>query len=226
MAEKNVLTEGITLYRRRSYKDALAYFFSLPEDSGADSLELSYYIGLCYARLERYDDALLYLEQVVTAGKNINRVLQCRYVLAIIYAVTGRKKLAYFELNKLLETGYRPAAVYSSLAYLHWQRKEPDTCVTYYKKALANDPNNVTALNGLGYVLASENRDLTEALAYCKRALDKAPDSAACLDSLGWVYFKLGLMKEAEKYVRQAVGICDDNEEIMEHLRLIMESRN
>ena len=31
-------------------------------------MELAYYLGLCYSKLKRYDDALLYLEQVVTAS--------------------------------------------------------------------------------------------------------------------------------------------------------------
>ena len=72
MSDKNVLSEGIALYSQKSYKDALAFFLSLPEDSRADNIELAYYIGLCYAKLEHYDDALLYLEQVVTSGTNIN----------------------------------------------------------------------------------------------------------------------------------------------------------
>jgi len=226
MAEENVLSEGIALYRRRSYNEALTFFLSLPENINADSIELAYYIGLCYAKLGRYDDALLYLEQVVTAGKNINRILQCRYLLAIIYVLSGRKKLAQFELNKLLETGYRTASVYASLAYVAWQQEDADMTIDCYKKSLTADPSNNTALNGLGYVLACKNRELTEALSYCKKALEGAPDSAACLDSLGWVYFKLGLMKEAEKYVKMAMERDDGNSEIAGHLRLIMESRN
>lgn len=226
MSEENVLSEGITLYNRNSFKEALTFFLSLPEDTTADNLEVMYYIGLCYAKLFRYDDALLYLEQVVTASKNEKRILQCRYVLAIIYALSGRKRLAQFELNKLLEIGYRPASVYSSLAYISWQQDEIDDCIGYYRKALETDPENLTALNGLGYILACENRDLTEALSFCKRAVDGEPNSAACLDSLGWVYYKLGLLKEADKYIRQASRLDKENSDIKEHLRLIGESRN
>ena len=226
MADNSVLAEGINLYNRNSFRDALTFFLSLPEEAGADSMELMYYIGLCYSKMGRYDDALLYLEQVVTAGKNNNRILQCRYILAVIYAISGRKRLAQFELNKLLELHYKPASVYSSLAYISWQQDEVDECISFYKKALDADSENLTALNGLGYVLACENRDLTEALSYCKRAVDGEPNSAACLDSLGWVYYKLGLFKEADKYVRQASKLNKENPEIQEHLRLITEKRN
>ena len=219
----NALSEGIRLYNTNCFKDALAFFLGLPEEVHVDSMELMHYIGLCYSKLGRYEDALLYLEQVVTAGKNQDRVLQCRYILAVIYAVSGRKRLAQFELNKLLELNYRPASVYASLAYISWQQDEVEDCISYYRKALQLDSNNLTALNGLGYVLACENRDLTEALSFCKRAVDEEPDSAACLDSLGWVYYKLGLFDEADKYIRQASLLNSENDEIAEHLRLVSE---
>ena len=79
----NVLQEGINLYNQKKYTESLAFFLGLPEDSSIDNIELAYFIGLCYAKMERYDDALLYLEQVVTSGTDINRTLQCRFLLAV-----------------------------------------------------------------------------------------------------------------------------------------------
>ena len=222
MAEKSSspLFEGISLYKKGDYTSALTFFISLPENSGIDNIELAYYIGLCYAKLERYDDALLYLEQVITSETQSPRVLQCRYLLAVIYALIGKKRLADFELNKLLETGYKPADVYASLAYVAWQQNEFEKCLDYYKKSLEIDPENVTSLNGMGYVLACMEKDLAKALSCCKKALDKEPQSAACLDSVGWVYYKLGLKKDAAKYLLQAYALRPENAEIIEHLKI------
>lgn len=221
MAEKNTLNEGIVLYNKKKYTDSLAFFLSLPEDSSIDNIELAYFIGLCYAKLERYDDALLYLEQVVTSGKDIDRTLQCRFLLAVIYALSGRRRLADFELNKLLETGYKTASVYAAIAFVSWEQKDTEKCLDYYRKSLSADPENTTALNGLGYVLATQDKDLTQALGYCKKAVDYNPNSAACLDSLGLVYYKLGLYKEARKYFTKAEKKLPDNEEIKEHIQLL-----
>ncbi len=220
----NILKDGISMYKKADYNSALAFFLSLPEDSEINNIELAYYIGLCYAKLERYDDALLYLEQVVTSDAALDRVLQCRYVLAVIYANSGRKKLAEFELNKLLDSGYRPASVYSSLAFVAWKQDDVEKSLELYKKAIEIDPDNSTALNGMGYVLACENRELTKALSFCKRALDMHPDSAAYLDSVGWIYLKLGLMDDAFKYLNQAQEKLPYNEEIAEHLRIAKEN--
>ncbi|MCR5606505.1 MAG: tetratricopeptide repeat protein [Treponema sp.] len=222
MNGKNVLADGIKLYKNSDYSGALTFFLSLPEHVHADDMELSYYIGLCYAQMKRYDDALLYLEQVVTGDKNQKRVLQCRFLLAVIYCLSSRKRLADFELKKLLDTGYKPASVYAALAYVAWDQKSPNQSISYYEKALSIDPENATALNGLGYVLACENKDLAKALGYCKKALEKNPDDAACLDSLGWVYFKLGMFDDARKYLKLAFNKAEDNEEITEHYHAVM----
>ncbi len=219
MGDTNILFQGIDLYNQKKYSDALAFFLALPEDSGLDSQEIAYYLGLCYTKLKRYEDALLYLEQVVTGGGQLERVLQCRFILAVIYTKSKRKRLASFELNKLLESGYKPASVYASMAFIAWEQQEIDVALSYYEKSLELDKNNVTSLNGLGYVLATENRDLTKALSCCKKAVQNSPDSAACLDSLGYVYYKLGLLKDARKYLEMAEQIDNDNEIIAEHIR-------
>lgn len=220
----DILEEGISLYERENYSAALAYFLSLPQESDADSAELAYYLGLTYAKLKRYDDALLYLEQVVTSASEemtaseAKRVLQCRFLLAVIYCLSGRKKLADFELNKLLEIGYNRSQVNAALAYIAWQQGEAERCIDYYAEALALNENNATALNGMGYVLACEGHDLTKALSYCKKALTMAPDSPACLDSLGWVYYKMGIDSEAKKYLYKAQKKAPDNKEIAAHI--------
>lgn len=221
MAENSILKDGIEKFKKGDYADSLAFFLSLPENVEADEMELSYYVGLCYAKLNRYDDALTFLEQVVTSDDKLDRILQCRYILAVIYAMSGRKKLAEFELNKLLESGYKPEKVYSSLAYVYWKQNNTEKSIEFYKKALEIDSEYPTALNGMGYVLASENRDLTVALSYCKKALDYSPSSGACMDSVGWVYLKLGLNADAQKYLSQAQKLLPENEEVAEHIKLL-----
>ena len=221
MQNNTVLDEGKILYAQKQYKKALAFFLGLPSDSTADKIEVSYYLGLCYTKLERYDDALLFLEQVVTSGGNFERVLQCRFLLAVIYALSGRKRLADFELNKLLETGYMTASVYAAIAFVAWEQNDTERCLSYYEQSLREDPDNVSSLNGLGYVLACQEKDLTRALSLCKQAVKSAPKSAACLDSLGWVYYKLGLYKDALQYLQQAEQIDTMNVEITEHIKSV-----
>ncbi|MFC2603677.1 MAG: tetratricopeptide repeat protein, partial [Treponema sp.] len=105
--------------------------------------------------------------------------------------------------------------------YIAWEEGETDKCFEYYEKSLELDPQNVTSMNGLGYVLACEDKDLTKALSYCKKAVASAPESAACLDSLGWVYYKLGIYTDAKKYLEMAEELDKDNELIAEHIKTL-----
>ena len=219
----DTMRDGIRLYRNGDYADALTIFLGVPAGEPGNNLEIAYYVGLCYARLERWDDALLYLEQVVTADTDLARVYQCRMVLSVIYTLTGRTRLADFELKKLIEAGYESPQVFCSLGYVAFEHDDAEEAVEWYQKALDIDANNATALNGLGFVLADIGKDLTKALTMCKKAADSQPDNPAYLDSLGWVYYKLGLDVEAKSYTRRAREKAPDNRVIGAHLAEIMQ---
>ena len=77
---------------------------------------------------------------------------------------------------------------------------------------LANDPDNATTLNALGYSLTNHTERYDEAAALIERALELAPREPAMLDSLGWVYFKMGRLVEAEALLREAYQLLPDPE--------------
>lgn len=77
---------------------------------------------------------------------------------------------------------------------------------------LARDPDNVDALNTLGYTLADRTDRFEEAYVYIQRALAQSPQSNAILDSMGWVLYRLGNHKEALKYLRRSLEIKQDHE--------------
>ena len=162
---KNLL-KGIQLYRKKNYQDAFAFFLEYEPDSDVESIECIYYLGLCCVCLHRYEEAIEFLEQIVTTAENPQRINQCRLALAVVYSLTERNEMAKFEIDTLLENGYKPAVVYGILAYQFWSKGDTIGAIQYYEKALAIDKENPTALNGLGYVLATENKDLTKSLEY------------------------------------------------------------
>lgn len=80
------------------------------------------------------------------------------------------------------------------------------------RHVLTIDPDNVSALNGLGYFLATRTDRYDEALALIEKALAIRPQDAAIIDSMGWVSFKLGRLDEALAYLRKAFAIFPDPE--------------
>jgi tetratricopeptide (TPR) repeat protein len=62
---------------------------------------------------------------------------------------------------------------------------------------LDKTPSNASALNALGYTLASKTFRFKEARKYLAKALSLRPDDAAILDSMGWLNYREGQYEQA-----------------------------
>jgi tetratricopeptide (TPR) repeat protein len=217
------LKQGIKLYRMRQWKEALKEFLSkdAAEFNNDEKIELTYYLGLCYTKLEQYEDALVYLEQVVTMGSDILRIYQCRMALAYIYVITKRIKMAEFELSRLQNSGLESPMLYNTLGYAAWVQKKNQTAIEFYEKSLEMDSDNATAMNSMGYILVDSGIDIMRGLRLCRKAVDSRPQNAAYLDSLGWAYYKSGEIIEARTWLRRALEIAPEEKEIQKHYRIV-----
>ena len=86
-----------------------------------------------------------------------------------------------------------------------------------FKQVLTRDPENATALNYLGYMLAERGERLDESVSYLKKALQIEPENGSFLDSLGWAYFKADNLKLAEENLHRASDQLKSNSVIQEH---------
>jgi tetratricopeptide (TPR) repeat protein len=215
------IQRGIKFYNTKRYQQALEEFRAMDEDPSENS-ELAYYIGLTLTQLGRYDEGLLYLEQVVNSHTSFLHIYQSRMILGYIYSVTGRYKLAEFEFKKLIDLGMESIQIYASLGYIYYGLKRVEDGVQMLSKALELDPDYPNALNSLGYIFAEEDIDHKKALDYCKRAVQSKPNNPAYLDSLGWAYYKNGEFEEARTNLRKALDLASGNREIARHLKKVI----
>jgi tetratricopeptide (TPR) repeat protein len=86
-----------------------------------------------------------------------------------------------------------------------------------FRSVLARDPENATALNYLGYMLAERGERLDESVAYLKKALEIDPDNGSFLDSLGWAYYKSDKLDLAETNLKKAAEQLRTNSVIQDH---------
>jgi tetratricopeptide (TPR) repeat protein len=221
--ENKKLIEGKKLFQMSRWENALKEFLLVDAEKAdaAEQAELAYYLGLCYAKLERYDEAIPYLEQVVTTGNDPLRSYQCRMMLALVYIKTNRAKMAEFELKRLKSAGFESAPMYNAMAYSAYLQKRYRQAIDYYEKALELDDNNATALNSMGYILADRGFDTIKGLRLCRKAVDIKPRSAAYMDSLGWAYYKCDEMAEARSWLQKAIDSAPKENEIREHFRIV-----
>ena len=96
---------------------------------------------------------------------------------------------------------------------LAWERRDQiDRAEADLRKILVTDPENVGALNALGYTLADRTTRYQEALELIDRARTAEPDQAAIIDSYGWVLYRLGRNAEALVELRRAFTLQKDAE--------------
>ncbi|MDR3146321.1 MAG: tetratricopeptide repeat protein [Treponema sp.] len=220
---KGRLREGVRLFRMKRYDMALKELAQVDGTgfSVEDNAELAYYLGLCHTKLAHYDEALIYLDQVISTGQHVLRAYQCRMALSYIYVITKKGKMAEFELMRLQKSGFESVQLYTTLAYIAWTRKSVREALGFYERALEMDENNTTAMNGLGYLLVETNDDLIRGLRLCRRAVDRKPQNAAYLDSLGWACFKNGDVMSARTWLRRALDLAGAEKEIQDHWRVV-----
>jgi len=89
------------------------------------------------------------------------------------------------------------------------------------KKLLSVDPDNVEALNALGYTLLTNSTRFADAEKYLEKALSLAPDEAVVIDSYGWLQFKRGDLVKALGYLEKAYSKQHENE-IAAHLAEVL----
>lgn len=96
---------------------------------------------------------------------------------------------------------------------LAWERRDDIArAEADLRKILVSEPENVAALNALGYTLADRTTRYKEALALIDRARTAQPDNPAIIDSYGWVLYRLGRNRDALVQLRRAWGMVKDPE--------------
>lgn len=150
--------------------------------------------------------------------------------IANLYLQAGRGKEAVAAARKLLEVvpPDQPQLVTQALIMLaSSQERAGDTkgAEESLRRILSKTPNDATALNNLGYFLAERGERLPEALDMIKRAVKSGPTNPNYLDSLGWVYFKLGQLDEAERYLNDAARRNTRSSTVQEHLGDLYQKR-
>jgi tetratricopeptide (TPR) repeat protein len=74
------------------------------------------------------------------------------------------------------------------------------------ESVLAEQPDDPSVNNDLGYLYADQEKNLPRAETMIRIALKSEPDNVAYLDSLGWVLLKLGRVEEAHTFLQKAVA--------------------
>ncbi len=131
----------------------------------------------------------------------------------------------YVEMSKALDEAAKLSTSKDDQENIHFLRgsmlerqKNYDGAEAEFRKVLELNPDNGSALNYFGYMLADRNVRLTEAHDMIQKALDRDPNNGAYLDSLGWVYFRMNKLDEAERSLRRSLELMSKDPTVHDHL--------
>lgn len=169
-------------------------------------------IASIHADLEGLEKAQQYLAELRSLQDSTEDVVQ-------VYLIEGQllhEHKLYVAAMDLYSEGLQKFPGHRELLYARALMAEEidriDLLESDLRAILAEDPDNASALNALGYTLADRNSRVDEALVYIQRALEIRPDDPAVIDSMGWVQFRLGNYEQAEQYLRKAYRLLKDAE--------------
>lgn len=171
-------------------------------------------LSLILAKQGQIDKALGNIRSIQKA-KGSNRLILIQAEGEIL-TEEKRYQEAMDVFNKAIEEQSHPDLLYSR-AMLAEKMDRLDILEADLKAVLAEDENNATALNALGYTLADRTDRYEEAYEYIKRAYELSPSDFYILDSMGWILYRMGKLDEAIDYLQQALDLRNDPE-IAAHL--------
>lgn len=107
------------------------------------------------------------------------------------------------------------------LAILDEAEQKFDLAIGRYREVLAEQPQNVIALNNLAYALAVRQNAPDEALPFAQRALAAMPQNANVLDTVAWIEHLLGREDAAAQHIAAAVSGAPDAADFRLHSAII-----
>ncbi|WP_165314615.1 tetratricopeptide repeat protein [Weissella sagaensis] len=136
-------------------------------------------IGVAYALVGNFDNALGYLEQI----KEADMTPDVRFQLGLTYATNPenwQKAIKTFTQLRDLDASY--AGVYEPLAQLYMDTHEPDKALVTYQEGIAVDPFNVKFYQE-GAKIAAELGEEEQAKSLYQEGLENVPDDAILITS-------------------------------------------
>lgn len=187
---------------------ALAWFDKVGNGKYALDADLSS-VSLLMAqkRLDAVQSRITNMESRYPEQKNRILMLKAEFLNQL-----GRYQEAFDVLSEILKDIPDNRDVLYARALIAERIGRLDILEADLHKILEKNPDDVAALNAMGYTLTDKTTRYEEAENYLDRALKLKPDEAVIIDSYGWLQYKRGNPELALEYLRKAYAKLPENE--------------
>lgn len=184
--------------------------------SGQRALRSQLRSAFLYAGLGDLDEARQLLEQLRVEADDLV-ITQSYQAESQILKEAQRPQEAMQVLTAALAVQPDNAALRYERALLAVDLLQLDLAESDLRHIIANQPENATALNALGYTLADLTDRYEEAQEYILKAYELQPLESSIIDSMGWLAYRMNRLDDAEHYLQLAWASAE-GAEIAAHL--------
>jgi tetratricopeptide (TPR) repeat protein len=204
-----------SLYAELEMPTEADYYFNRSVELNPD--DPRYFSNWAYLQISHkdYDRAITILQK---GTHQHPRSADIWALLGSAYQQAGQDSSAIKALDHSLELDAAKIGPYITLGYIYDNAGKFEKALEVYNQALAIAPEDPLLLNNFAYMLAQKKIRLDEALSKAKIAVEKNPDNPSFLDTIGWVYYGLGDLQQARRYMEMALTKDEKNPTILEHL--------
>ena len=240
MEAQQCINKGYEALKNKNYKVAL--------DSYKDALEIQpnmegAYIGLgvTYSKMGSYDKAISIFKKLLKEKPENPYALY--YNLAEIYEKTGKIEKAVNYFTKSAETAPNTFYPYGKIGEMYFSRKEWDSAIHFYKKAVENKPDIKTSYEGMlkSDLFNYNDPEITEIInelllkGFSKEVqghyypdrfqevLNKDKNLANIYNNIGFAYAMKDEMRKAISYFRKALEIWPASKRAKQDLKTALE---
>lgn len=213
---------AVILESREQLTEALFHYQQIGPRSNA-FLSAQRQIMRLFVALEQFSAATTWHQQRSAENPDLDPVMPALHAEALINA--GYAERAAAVLDEALNRYPDNIDLLFARALLSEQQDNMQLAEQDLRHIIGLQPDNVRALNHLGYALTVRTDRYQEALDLIQRAIAITPDDPAIIDSLGWVQYKLGHLDEALANLRAAYAAFPDAE-VAAHLGEVLWAMN
>ncbi len=194
------------------------------------------YLGSTLSRLGRAEEALAEADQAVQLADEKDQ-LHYRLLHARIQSEADHHDRAIKECQDLLQKAASSEDIHEirlTLYSIYTADQENIKAEEQLLRILGDFPDDATAHNNLGYLMADQGKNLSEAESLIRKAIeldrrqknkeahvgsDDDQDNAAFVDSLGWILFRQGRLQQALQELERAATLqMGEDPVIWDHL--------
>ncbi|MGM0541571.1 MAG: tetratricopeptide repeat protein [Pseudomonadota bacterium] len=204
---------GLLHQEQKNYEKALLHFANVISDNYY--LDAQLHRAEIYFSMNNMPKAIGVLDSIeVEKPQDKIKVYRAK---GVFYSYENKYAQAIDQYEKVLAIDPEHIEVLMAQALLFYKLEQFDAYERNLKRVIELDPNEVDALNALGYFYVEKGSHYELAESLLKKAYGLAPENYYVLDSLGWFYFNKQNYALAQEYLEKALDAQIDDE-VLIHL--------